>query len=109
MNLLSVTSLRLANLVCVNTQIVFQTDKEWREYVLGVNELERLNYLLGMALGDEDMGHRLMMGDSEFCTEWELSEQTQVWMRSVKALSLEEFAIALCEELSSQKSFGISS
>lgn len=107
MKLLSLTVLPLTNAVCMNVQIVFKSEDLWRQTVLGVNESERLNYLLGLALVDEDMCYLLMTGDSEFCAEWELSEQTREWVRSVQALSLEEFAIALWEKLSSQRSEGM--
>jgi len=68
----------------------------WWEYILSHEEEQRLDQLLGTALLDEDVCHRLVnQRDHSLLTAYGLSEETQRWLRSVHADNLVELAQAI--------------
>ncbi len=74
----------------------FTGAKAWWNYVLGKEERRRLDHLMGMALLDEGICNRLVKErDGSLLTAFGLSEETQAWLRTIKATSLVEFAQAI--------------
>lgn len=74
----------------------FKGTETWWDYVRGKEESKRLDNLMGLALLDEDIRNRLVKErDASLFAAFELSSQTQAWLRSIKATSLTEFAAAV--------------
>ena len=74
----------------------FSGAKAWWNYVLGKEERRRLDHLMGVALLDESICNRLVTErDGSLLTAFGLSEETQAWLRTIKATSLVEFAQAV--------------
>lgn len=74
----------------------FQGGSEWWNYVLSQEESKRLDNLMGLALLDEDMRHRLLTErDSSLFRAFDLAPQTQAWLQSIQATNLAEFAEAI--------------
>lgn len=63
---------------------------------MGKAEKQRLDTLMGTALLDEAVRHRLVRErDSSLLAAFGLSKETQVWLRSIEAGSLTELAQAI--------------
>ncbi len=68
----------------------------WWQYTLCKEERKRLDDLMGAALLDTDICDRLVkQRDRSLLTAFGLSDETQGWLRSIKANSLVEFAQAV--------------
>jgi hypothetical protein len=71
----------------------FQGTQEWWDHVLSQAERKRLDQILGMALLDETFCRRLLKDcDPTFLAPFDLTTETQAWLRAIQAGSLEEFA-----------------
>ena len=76
----------------------FNGSKAWWDYVLSKGEKQRLDNLMGLALLDESIQNRLLKErDSSLLAAFGLSDETQGWLRTVKATSLFELAQAIIE------------
>jgi len=76
----------------------FTGGKAWWDYVLSKGEKQRLDNLMGLALLDENIQVRLLKErDSSLLMAFGLSDETQHWLRGVKATSLVELAQAIIE------------
>ena len=74
----------------------FKGGNEWWTYVLSQEESKRLDNLMGLALLDEDLRHRLVIErDTALFKAFDLTPQTQAWLQAVKADNLTEFAQAI--------------
>ncbi len=74
----------------------FTGGTEWWDYVLSKDELQRLDNLMGLALLDQQVCVRLLdERDESLMKAFGLSNQTQVWLRGIKATSLVELAQAI--------------
>src|SRR5690348_12309754 len=74
----------------------FTGARAWWNYVLGKEEQRRLDHLMGVALLDEGICNRLVKErDGSLLSAFGLSEETQAWLRTIKATSLVEFAQAV--------------
>jgi hypothetical protein len=68
----------------------------WWDYVLSKEESKRLDNLMGLALLDEDICRRLVIDrDSSLFSMFQLSPETQIWLRTIKATTLSQFAEAV--------------
>ena len=68
----------------------------WWDYVLSKEESKRLDNLMGLALLDEDICRRLIVDrDSSLFNMFNLSPETQAWLRAIKATTLSQFAEAV--------------
>jgi len=63
---------------------------------MGKEEKQRLDSLMGTALLDETVRHRLVRErDTSLLSAFGLSKETQLWLRSIEAGSLTELAQAI--------------
>lgn len=68
----------------------------WWDYVLGKDEEQRLDHLMGVALMDEKVCKRLLQDrDDSLLEKFELSESTRRWLRTIEAKTLADFAKAI--------------
>ncbi len=68
----------------------------WWDYVLSQDEQQRLNNLMGLALLDISICNQLLnMRDDSLLNAFDLSVETQAWLRSIKATDLAELAEAI--------------
>jgi hypothetical protein len=71
---------------------------DWWDYVLSKDEQQRLNHLIGLALLDESVCEKLLVGrDDSLLNAFDLSAETQAWLRAIQAESLVELAQAILE------------
>lgn len=85
----------------------FSGSGTWWEYVLEKEEKRRLDNLMGIALLDEDVRHRLVKErDSSLFTAFGLSPETQSWIRALPANSLTELAQAIVSTLPNEVCVG---
>lgn len=76
----------------------FTGSKEWWEYVSSKDERKRLDQMLGMALLDETVRHRLVDDrDESLFTAFGLSEPTKQWIRKINVESLYDLAQAVMD------------
>jgi hypothetical protein len=69
---------------------------DWWDYVLSKDEQQRLNHLMGLALLDESICEKLLAGrDDSLLNAFDLSAETQAWLRAIQAESLVELAQAI--------------
>lgn len=69
---------------------------EWWSYVRNQDERRRLDHLLGVALLDESVRHRLVdVRDEDLLTAFGLSDATKWWIVTLRANSLSEIARAV--------------
>lgn len=74
----------------------FQGANLWWEQVRSKEERKRLDNLTGLALLDEDICRRLLKDrDASLFAAFGLAQETQMWLRSIKATTLVEFAEAI--------------
>lgn len=74
----------------------FQGADLWWDHVLSKEESKRLDNLMGLALLDETICRRLVIDrDSSLFTSFQLSSETQAWLRTINATTLSEFAEAV--------------
>jgi hypothetical protein len=68
----------------------------WWRYIMGEDEKQRLDHLMGMALLDETIRYRLVeKRDTSLLSDSGLSKETQTWLRTLPATSLTELAQAI--------------
>ena len=68
----------------------------WWDYVLGKEESKRLDNLMGLALLDESICRRLVVDrDASLFSMFNLSPETQAWLRAINATTLPQFAEAV--------------
>lgn len=71
----------------------FHGADEWCNYVRNQDERRRLDHLLGVALLDENIRHRLVdTRDEALLTAFGLSESTRRWIITLHANSLTDIA-----------------
>lgn len=74
----------------------FSGSDAWWKHTLNQEERKRLDDLVGAALLDPDICERLVnKRDDSLLRAFGLSEETQGWLRGIKASSLVEFANAI--------------
>jgi hypothetical protein len=74
----------------------FEGASIWWDGVSRRDEMQRLDNLMGVALLDEDVRHRLVKErDTSLLAAFGLSKETQKWLREVKAGTLAELAQAI--------------
>ena len=74
----------------------FQGSDIWWDYVLNKEERKRLDNLMGLALLDADICRRLLVDrDSSLFNMFQLSPETQAWLRTINATTLSQFAEAV--------------
>ena len=79
----------------------------WWEYVMGKEEKQRLDNLMGIALLDDDVCDRLVnQRDSSLLAAFGLSKETQNWLRTIEANSLVELAQAIVSQTQSEAYIG---
>jgi hypothetical protein len=72
----------------------------WRGYLLSQDEKRRINRLITSALLDEALCSRLVVDrDTNLMASFGLSLETQQWLCSISATSLEEFAAEITLQL----------
>jgi hypothetical protein len=72
----------------------------WWEYVMSQEEKGRLDQLMGIALLDEEVCDRLVnQRDHSLFSAFGLSDETQKWLKTVKANSLVELAQAIVAQV----------
>lgn len=77
----------------------FQRPQVWQGFLLSYEEKQRIDRMMGSALLDETLCRRLVKDrDTAVMSAFELSAETQNWLRSIRASSLDEIAqaIVLC-------------
>ena len=77
----------------------FSGGAAWWHYIRGKTEAQRLDSLMGLALLDESIRLQLLADPEPLLQEFELSEETRLWFRSLKATSLTELAEAMVAAL----------
>jgi len=71
----------------------FNGSDEYKTFVCNKDESSRLNHLLGMALLDADIRHRLVEArDETLLTSFGLSESTKKWIITMRANTLADIA-----------------
>jgi len=76
----------------------FAGTRDWWDYVLSKDEQQRLNHLMGLALLDESVCEKLLVGrDDSLLKAFDLSAETQARLRAIQAESLVELAQAILE------------
>lgn len=74
----------------------FAGGRAWWDYVMSKDERRRLDNLMGVALLDENISHRLLKErDDSLFSAFGLSEETRTWLRNVKASTLVDLARAI--------------
>ena len=76
-----------------------QRQKVWQGFLLNHEEKQRIDRMMGSALLDEALCHRLIKDrDTSVMSAFNLSAETQRWLCSIRAASLDEMAqaIVLC-------------
>lgn len=77
----------------------FSGGSAWWSYIRGKSEAQRLDNLMGLALLDESICQQLLANPEPLLKEFELSEETCAWFRSLKANNLTELAEAMVAAL----------
>lgn len=71
----------------------------WWQHTLSQSERDRLDKLMGLALLDQGVRHRLLVQhDPKLLDAFDLSEDTRRWLATVQASTLKEFAQAIVAE-----------
>lgn len=74
----------------------FEGANMWWNDLARSDEMKRLDYLMGVALLDETVRHRLVKErDASLLTAFGLSDETQSWLREIQATTLAELAQAI--------------
>jgi hypothetical protein len=71
----------------------------WHGFLITHDEMSRIDRLMGSAMLDDALGHRLVhQRDGALLASFGLSLETQNWLRSIEASTLDELAqaIVLC-------------
>lgn len=71
----------------------------WQGFLITRDEMSRIDRLMGSAMLDDALGHRLVhQRDGALLASFGLSLETQNWLRSIEANTLDELAqaIVLC-------------
>ncbi len=80
----------------------FSGAETWWKHTLSQSERDRLDDLLTLALLDSSVREQLVVKrDSSLLTAFDLSPQTQHWLRAIKAVNLEELAQAVLAVINS--------
>jgi hypothetical protein len=77
----------------------FQRPNVWHGFLLTHDEKQRIDTMMGSALLDDKLCHRLVKDrDTSVMSAFNLSTETQRWLCSISASSLDEMAqaIVLC-------------
>lgn len=77
----------------------FQRPKVWHGFLLSTDEKQRIDRMMGSALLDDKLCHRLVKDrDTSVMSAFDLSAETQHWLCNIRASSLDEIAqaIVLC-------------
>lgn len=77
----------------------FQRPSVWQGFLVTNDEKQRIDRMMGSALLDETLCHRLVKDrDTSIMSAFNLSTETQRWLCSIRASSLDEMAqaIVLC-------------
>lgn len=77
----------------------FQRPKVWHGFLLSNDEKQRVDRMMGSALLDDKLCHRLVKDrDTSVMSAFDLSAETQHWLCNIRASSLDEMAqaIVLC-------------
>ncbi|NDJ77871.1 MAG: hypothetical protein GYB65_16600 [Chloroflexi bacterium] len=81
----------------------FEGATDWWEHVMDSDEKQRLDHLMGVALLDADIRDRLVNErDASLFTAFGLSQDTQTWLREIRAYSLIELAQAIVSRAQSE-------
>jgi hypothetical protein len=76
-----------------NVRRLFPQGEVWHGFLLSTDEKRRIDQLMGSALLDDCVCDLLVnKRDSSIMTRFGLSRETQNWLRSIEASSLEELA-----------------
>lgn len=74
----------------------FEGARLWWDDLARSDEMKRLDNLMGVALLDENVRHRLVKErDASLLTAFGLSSETQSWLREIQASTLAELAQAI--------------
>lgn len=74
----------------------FSGSSAWWDYVLDKEDRQKLDHLLGMALLDPKISDLLVnKRDASLLEAFKLSQETQVWLRTIEASTLTELAQAI--------------
>jgi hypothetical protein len=74
-------------------ELNFTRSNIWRGFLLSNEEKRRIDRLMGSALLDESLCHQLVnQRDVSLMASFGLSLETQDWLQSIPATSLEELA-----------------
>jgi hypothetical protein len=80
----------------------------WWEYMMGEEEKQRLDNLMGTALLDEEVRDQLVSErDTSLLTAFGLSKETQAWLCEIEASSLVELAQAIVSKPQSEAYVGV--
>jgi hypothetical protein len=77
----------------------FHRPRVWQGFLLSHDEKQRIDHMMGSALLDDKLCHRLVKDrDTSIMSAFNLSSETQRWLCSIRASSLDEMAqaIVLC-------------
>lgn len=86
----------------------FEGGETWWQDMKRKDELQRLDNLMGVALLDEEVRHRLVNErDTSLLAAFGLSKETQNWLREIKAGSLVELAQAIVSRTHSEAYAGV--
>ncbi len=86
----------------------FEGAQMWWQDVMGRDEKQRLDNLMGIALLDADIRDRLVnKRDSSLLTAFGLSQDTQHWLQEIKAHSLAELAQAIVYKIQGEAMLGL--
>lgn len=68
----------------------------WQGFLIPHDEMRRIDRLMGTAMLDDALGHRLVhQRDGALLASFGLSLETQNWLRSIEASTLDELAQAI--------------
>jgi hypothetical protein len=68
----------------------------WQGFLISQDEMKRVDRLMGNAMLDSALGHRLVhQRDGALLASFGLSLETQKWLRSIEATTLDELAAAI--------------
>jgi hypothetical protein len=74
----------------------FQRPKVWQGFLLSYDEKQRIDRMMGSAMLDETLCRRLVKDrDTAIMSAFDLSAETQRWLCSISASSLDEMAQAI--------------
>ena len=85
----------------------FEGAAMWWQDVMGRDEKQRLDNLMGIALLDADIRDRLVnKRDASLLTAFGLSQDTQSWLQEITAHSLAELAQAIVFKIQGEAMLG---